>query len=72
MYMYLCSQGKVAEKRALDRSRSVHARVRYIEMVSEYVNVTNFFCIGHFLSLVKIHNVRTYKLVIHFKSKMCN
>ena len=29
-------QGKVAEKRALDRSRSLHARVRYIEMVSLY------------------------------------
>ena len=27
-------QGKVAEKRALDKSRSLHARVRYIEMVS--------------------------------------
>ena len=34
----VCVQGKVAEKRALDRSRSLHARVRYIEMVSHYTH----------------------------------
>ena len=53
VYVYVRAQGKVAEKRALDRSRSLHARVRHIEMVSDHLLPLT--CMYMYMYVVHIH-----------------